>query len=999
MYLQELSSSSLKLRLKPAPYWYLLILGVTFACVGHGQAVEGSAPAAGTGAQMTSLSANVDEVPLELTVDNKRHKSILDLKPEEITVTDNDSPVKLSGFHLVRDDANTEHAVTMVFDHFDGAMAKNAQTVATKVLQAFPAKGYSFAVLDFGQRMRLLQGFTADPKGVGQAIVAVTEKSETARTAVIEQAEKDMIAVAQTGADASGRHVDLKDRALDQTLLAALEDTHHIIQDQHARLNLAGLMALVRSQQRLSQRKTLIYFTRNGVMDSAAKEMVHSIAGAAARAGVSVYTFDMDTLNSQGYGAANAQVLGVLHYNSTATGVGGPTPNTLANHPTGPPPIRDEGALDSQAEGYNTFSTIKNPIADLSRDTGGLYVDAQESLKKPLQQMLEKMTTYYQASYVPPVSEYDGSFHAIAIKTTRPGVQIHTRSGYFALPPGAEVGIRPFEIPLLKLFAQATMPAEFHYQASILRFGDTPNGNANALAVEVPLSELEIREDTRSNLSTAHVAIVAEIKDSTGTLIEHFGEEIRQQGTVEKDGKDRFGVITMQRHFFAVPGKYMLEAAVLDLNSEKKSAQRISFEIPSDPPAPSLSEVVLVRKMDPIHDDSDPLDPLRFEDARLTANLSSLVPQDGKPLSLFMLLHPAPHASEAPTLQMEVSYNGRPGHSVALPMQKDAVGQAVPYLATLGAGNLPAGHYDVKAILTQGGKSASQTISFSVPGSDADAVAKNGDPETEANLKAAEIDPYKAGLLAIRVPTDPIPKPSQQEIDSILADATVRAVNYTDSLPNLICIQVTNRSVDPTASGSWRLRDNITELLSYVDKVETRTTLEVNGIKATVDRGAMPGTFSSGEFGGVLKNVFLNSSKTEFHWKETDVLGNGTVQVFEYKIAKANSSFGIVDMSNRQITVGFHGLVFIDTATRSIRRVTLIADDIPVTFLTHATSMAVDYDNAMIGEHDYLVPVSAEVNLVQGKHEAVLNNIAFRNYRRFGSTVKIVDAPPEQKIQ
>jgi hypothetical protein len=53
----------------------------------------------------------------------------------------------------------------------------------------------------------------------------------------------------------------------------------------------------------------------------------------------------------------------------------------------------------------------------------------------------------------------------------------------------------------------------------------------------------------------------------------------------------------------------------------------------------------------------------------------------------------------------------------------------------------------------------------------------------------------------------------------------------------------------------------------------------------------------------------------------------------------------------------------------------------------------------MIGEHDYLVPVSAEVNLVQGKHEAVLNNIAFRNYRRFGSTVKIVDAPPEQKIQ
>jgi len=993
----ELRSFSLGMRMKPAPCWYSLLLAATFACVAHSQAVVGAAPAAVTGSQVTTLSATVDEVPLELTVHNKKHKPILDLKPEEITVTDNDTPVKLSGFHLVENDASMDHVVTMVFDHFDGGMAKSAQNAATKVLQLFPDKGYSFAVLDFGQRMRLLQGFTADRKDVGQAIIAETEKAETGRTTAIEQAEKDLIAVAQTGADASGRHLDLKDRALDQTLLAALEDTRHIIQDQHARLNLAGLMALVRSQQRLSQRKTLIYFTHNGVMDSAAREMIHSIAGAATRAGVSVYTFDMDTLNSQGYQSANAQILGVTHFNPNTSTISAGPANTMANHPTGPPPVRDEGAIDSSTEGYNSTSTAKNPIADLSRDTDGLYIDAQESLKKPLQQMLEEMTTYYLANYVPPIKEYDGSFRAIAIKTTRPGIQIHTRSGYFALPPGAEAGIRPFEVPLLKLFAQAQLPDEFSYHASILRFGATPNGNANALAVEVPLSELAIREDTRSNLTTAHVAIVAEIKDSTGAVIEHFGEEISQQGTVEKDSKDRFGVISMQRHFFALPGKYTLLVAVGDMNSEKNSAQRINFEIPPDPPAPSLNEVILVRKLDSIHDDTDPLDPLHFENARVTANLSSLALQDGKPLSLFMMLHPDPHASEAPTLQMEITLNGKPGHSVTLPMRKDAKGEAVPYLATLGAGNLPMGFYQVKAILTQGGKSASQTISFSVPGSNANAAANSGVPVTEENLKATAIDPYKAGLLTITVPTDPVPPPSQQEIDSILADATVRAVNYTDSLPNFICIQITNRSVDPTASGRWRLRDSITEMLRYVNKAETRTTLEVNGSTSNVDRDAMPGTFSTGEFGGILRNVFLNASKTQFHWKETDVLGSGTVQVFEYKVAKADSSFSIVDMSNRQITVGFHGLVFIDTATRGIRRVTLIADDIPATFLTHASSMAVDYDNVVIATHDYLVPVSAELSILQGKHEAVLNNIVFRDYRRFSSTSRIIPVPPEQK--
>ena len=998
MGFQELRSSSVKLRMAGGPCWYSLMLIAVFACVVHGQTIARTSPAAATGTQVNTLGTTVDEATLELAVHDKKHKSVLDLKPDEITVTDNDSPVTLSGFHLVKDDAGTGHAVTLVFDHFDGPMAKNAQNVANKVLQIFPAKGYTFAVLDFGQRLRLIQGFTADRKDVGQAIIEVTEKAEISKATAITQAEKDLVAVAQTGADASGKHLDLKDRALDQTLMAALEDTRHIIQDQNARLNLAGLMALVRSQQRLPQRKTLIYFTQNGQMDSAAKDMVRSISGAATRADVSVYAFDMDALNSKGYQAANAQILGVLHSNTNFVGVGPATSNGIPAD-IGPQPMHNEGAIVSNMEAYNTFALLKNPIADMARDTGGLYIDAQGNLKNPLKQMLEEMTTYYQASYLPPIEEYDGKFRTIAIKSTRPGIQIHARSGYFALPPDAESGIRPFEVPLLKLFAQAQLPTELDYRTSILRFGATPNGNANALAIEVPLSELEIREDTRNNLTAAHVAIVAEIKDSTGALIEHFGEDITQRGTVEKDGRDRSGVLTMQRHFFALPGKYTLEVAVLDLNSEKKCAQRINFEIPSAPPSLSLSDVILVRKLDSIHDETDPLDPLHFENARVTANLSGLAPRDGKPLSLFLMLHPDPHASEPPTLQMEVSLNGSAGHSVTLPMQKDAMGEALPYLATLGSGNLPGGHYEVKAILKQDGKSASQTIMFTVPDSDADAAAKTGAPETEASLKSTAIDPYSAGLLSITVPANPIPPLPQKEIDSILADAKSRAVNYADSLPNLLCIEVTNRSIDHTASGKWRLRDSITELLGYVSKVETRTTLEVNGSTSSVDREAMPGSFSSGEFGGALKIVFLNDSKTEFHWKETDDLGTGTVQVFEYKVAKANSSFNIVDMNNRQITVGFHGLIFIDSATRCTRRITLIADDIPVTFLTHSTSMAVDYDNVVLNTHDYLVPVSAEVSLLQGKHEAVLNNIVFRDYKLFGSTSKLIMVPPEQEQQ
>ena len=103
--------------------------------------------------------------------------------------------------------------------------------------------------------------------------------------------------------------------------------------------------------------------------------------------------------------------------------------------------------------------------------------------------------------------------------------------------------------------------------------------------------------------------------------------------------------------------------------------------------------------------------------------------------------------------------------------------------------------------------------------------------------------------------------------------------------------------------------------------------------------------------------------------------GTGTVQVFDYHVAKANSQFSLGGPNGLQPTVGFHGKVFVDTATRSVRRVTLVADDLPKDFPTRATAIVVDYDYVSINAHDYLMPISAEVSQLVGRHEAMLNTI------------------------
>ncbi len=93
-------------------------------------------------------------------------------------------------------------------------------------------------------------------------------------------------------------------------------------------------------------------------------------------------------------------------------------------------------------------------------------------------------------------------------------------------------------------------------------------------------SALQVNKDTRTSLFTAHVSIVAEIKDKSGTVVEHFGENIAKRGAVEALTADPAASIILQRHFLAIPGQYMLEAAVYDEQGLKFGAQRAVFEIP-----------------------------------------------------------------------------------------------------------------------------------------------------------------------------------------------------------------------------------------------------------------------------------------------------------------------------------------------------------------------------------------------------------------------------------
>lgn len=961
------------------------------------QSASPAPPAAG-------LVSNVDEVSLDVVV-RKKNKPVTTLTPADLAITDNGTAVKIASMSLVTGKFSGTRNVALIFDRMDSSGAGNARELAEKVLKQIPVShGFAFSVLGIGARLRLYENFTDDRRHLTQAIRAATGTGRDDSSSENESSEKNLLAIVKTGADTSGTRVTPDERLAAQTILEALQDSQRIIQEQHTTMALAGLLAMARAERRLPGRKIIFYFTEGSRFNANSADLLSTIIGTANRSGVSIYTIDTNVLNeetAQGLLATMALGNSVSMANSRVSAPAAPT---------GPPPtpfgdmstpgmktmISDQ--IDRlQYRGSKGDNTL---LAELARETDGGHVPAGANPKKVVREMLQDVSTYYEISYVPPFKEYDGKFRSVAIRPRDRKLQVHTRSGYYAVPPQESAAFKLFEAPLLKIFEQGQLPSDLKFESRVLQLGDVGGGDVNALAIEIPVAELTTHDDPNTNLYSLHASIVAQIKDKSGNVIEHFSEDVPRHGALDTKDSAQYSTVSMQRHFMAQPGEYTLEAAVVDRNSGKVGAIRSKFSILPAASGPWLSDVVLVQRMDPFPAEVDSTEPMRYGDRRIVADVNGQMAQGVKKIDLFSIIHAGGQGGAPPRLELTVLRNNEAIAQVPLQLRPMTENVAVPYVASIQSGSLPPGEYQVIETLTQGDKSTEKTVSFRIEGPKlANVTAPEPGEMGSSNqdiglLSASKPQEARPRLVITSLPEGSVPPPSPEELNTIVEAARKHSLKYSRALPNFICVEVTSRSVDPSGNGNWKPRDNLAELLRYVEGVETRTMIEHNGQRTSMQRADLDSSWplSVGEFGGLLNLVFKPEAKTEFAWKGAATLGGSTVQVLSYKVLPQNATLSLKD-GNRSVGVGFHGLVYVDSASGGVRRITLQGDNLPRDFSIHDASMNVDYDYVTIGEHDYLMPIRAAVALRRGKRQVDLNEMAFRGYRRYASQTKILTGP------
>lgn len=249
-------------------------------------------------------------------------------------------------------------------------------------------------------------------------------------------------------------------------------------------------------------------------------------------------------------------------------------------------------------------------------------------------------------------------------------------------------------------------------------------------------------------------------------------------------------------------------------------------------------------------------------------------------------------------------------------------------------------------------------------------------------------------------PKPTIPPPDSVEQARILHEIIDNARNYAKSLPDYMCVQLTRRHFDPTGTENWRSYDTIRESVSYVDhKEHYEVTMVNNQAVSNVEHQRLGGSTLSGDFGTIFTEIFAAETATEFEWDHWATLRGKRMYVFAFHVPQSRSHFTIYDgEAKRQITAGYHGLIYADRDASMVMRYKFECEDMPSDFPVKAVALDVNYDYIDIAGHKYVLPLKTEVKSTamapRGKYMS-WNEAEFHLYRKFGTESSVTFESPD----
>ena len=175
----------------------------------------------------------------------------------------------------------------------------------------------------------------------------------------------------------------------------------------------------------------------------------------------------------------------------------------------------------------------------------------------------------------------------------------------------------------------------------------------------------------------------------------------------------------------------------------------------------------------------------------------------------------------------------------------------------------------------------------------------------------------------------------------------------------------------------------------YEDGKETYHDIKINNKPVNKPMDQIPGSWSRGEFGTTLRDLFSPATAADFHLRRESTASGRPASVYDFQVEQPNSHWQTI-MGGQSVLPAYKGSVWIDKKTWRIMRIEMQARNVPEEFPLDTIEWVVEYSFVRIGGAEYLVPVHAEnLSCWRGSTRCARNAIDFRNYRKFTSESQI----------
>jgi VWFA-related protein len=670
------------------------------------------------GAFDTVLRSTAQEVLLDFVARDKHQKLVTDLRPEEVEILEDGVPQKVRSFQYRGGPDQPEksapvptaagggpaysalreiNVVSLVFEGMSAQSRRQATQAAKDFLGSERRPNTYIGVFTLNNRLALLQQYTNDNSLLNQAV-------DRAASGNYRQATKDIEAqvmlLNSLAAGGSGRfspvqpgsaegggpistasHLDAAAAAVERQMASL---TIAILASQAGNQSMDALDQLIRGQAQLPGRKTAIFFSEGLILPPDQPERFRALISDANRANIAFYTVDASGLDT----ISDARVSRTIN---------------AARRRVQP----DTGAASQP-------TNFQENLRSLAEDTGGFAIANTNDMRAPLRRVMEEVRAHYEVAYSPTSSNYDGHFRTIVIRTTRAGLTIQSRKGYFALPLLNGEPVARFEIAALAALNSDAAPHAFEFHAGTLRFRGAAEGTEYRVVFSVPSHALSFTEDPKRQLFRAHVSFLALVKDDQGRIVHKISRDLPFQAPSGKRAEFERGEATVTLPLNLAPGRYHLEAAAIDPQGQTASTRKIAFFVPAAGPI-GLSDLIFVRSVQSGGGDRDATDPLEFAGGKVTPELNAAVPKsDTAVASVYFILYPSPGIGAQADVRMAIAHNGKLIAQVRPNLPAAEADGSVRVLSQIGLGGLERGPYEVQVTATQGGATASSSAVISI---------------------------------------------------------------------------------------------------------------------------------------------------------------------------------------------------------------------------------------------------------------------------------------------